>query len=87
MGWGEGGGRGGGEAKEKVVVRWAEEECREEARVGWINGRVLIDVGVGRTNGRGAGVSPSCDRYIKLILNRQLKLHSLFISRAEALRR
>lgn len=23
-----------GEAKEKVVVRWAEEECREEARVG-----------------------------------------------------
>ena len=54
-----GGGRGVGEAKEKVVVRWAEEECREEARVGWINGRVLIDVGVGRTNGRGAGVSPS----------------------------
>ena len=24
-----------GEAKEKVVVRWTEEECREEARVGW----------------------------------------------------
>ena len=82
-----GGERGVGEAKEKVVVRWTEEECREEARVGWINGRVLIDVGVGRTNGRGAGVSPSCDRYIKLILNRQLKLHSLFISRAEAPRR
>lgn len=54
-----GGGRGVGEAKEKVVVRWTEEECREEVRVGWINGRVLIDVGVGRTNGRGAGVSPS----------------------------
>ena len=82
-GWG----CGVGEAKEKVVVRWTEEECREEARGGWINGRVLIDVGVGRTNGRGAGVSPSCDRYIKLILNRQLKLHSLFISRAEALGR
>ena len=54
-----GGGRGVGEAKEKVVVQWAEEECREEARGGWINGLVLIDVGVGRTNGRGAGVSPS----------------------------
>ena len=61
-------------------------EVRRGEGVG-INGRVLIDVGVGRTNGRGAGVSPSCDRYIKLILNRQLKLHSLFISRAEALRR
>ena len=48
-----------GEAKEKVVVRWTEEECREEARGGWITGRVLIDVGVGRTNGREAGVSPS----------------------------
>ena len=76
---GRGEGKGGGAVDRRGMPRRGEG--------GGIIGRVLIDVGVGRTNGRGAGVSPSCDRYIKLILNRQLKLHSLFISRAEALRR
>ena len=82
-GGGTRGGRGEGEGGGAVARRG----MPRRGEGGWINGRVLIDVGVGRTNGRGAGVSPSCDRYIKLILNRQLKLHSLFISRAEALRR